>query len=151
MNLKFFMTRKIDRIETSPVNVGVAVIWNERQEILIDQRLAKDTFGNFWEFPGGKLELGETIEDCIKREIKEELNIDIRVREKLVNIDHNYPNLRVILHVYNCDFVGGIPTAIECSQILWVNVQELDQYQFPPANTRIIDAILNYIDQLSVK
>jgi len=145
------MTSKTDQLPSHPVHIGVAVIWNEKQEILIDQRLAEDAFGGFWEFPGGKLEAGETIEECIKREIKEELDIEIRVREKLINIDHSYPNLRVILHVYNCDFVSGIPATIECSQILWVNIHELDQYQFPPANTRIINAILHYASQWSVK
>jgi mutator protein MutT len=144
------MTSETDQLKGHPVDIGVAVIWNEKQEILIDQRLAEDAFGGFWEFPGGKLEPDETIEECIKREIKEELDIEIRVREKLVNIDHIYPRVRVILHVYNCDFVSGNPVPIESSEIRWVNVNELDQYQFPPANTRIIDEILNYFSQLSV-
>lgn len=145
------MTSKNDQLLSHPVHIGVAVIWNEKQEILIDQRLADDAFGGFWEFPGGKLEPDETIEECIKREIKEELDIEIQVREKLVNIDHSYSHVRVILHVYNCDFVSGTPAPIECSQIRWVNVHNLDQYQFPPANTRIIDEILNYASQLSVQ
>ena len=79
--------------------VGVAVIWNNQGQILIDRRLPGGMFGGLWEFPGGKIEKSETVEECIKREIHEELGIEIEVGEHLITIDHVYTHLRVTLSV----------------------------------------------------
>lgn len=70
--------------------IGVAVIWNDRGQILIDRRRQEGLLGGLWEFPGGKLEPGETVEACIQREIREELGIEIEVGEHLITIEHTY-------------------------------------------------------------
>ena len=70
--------------------IGVAVIWNDKEEILIDRRRSGGIMGGLWEFPGGKVEPSETVEDCIKREIYEELGIEIEVGKHLITIDHTY-------------------------------------------------------------
>ncbi|NET70840.1 MAG: 8-oxo-dGTP diphosphatase MutT [Sphaerospermopsis sp. SIO1G2] len=132
--------------ETSQVPhkiIGVAVIWNDKQQILIDRRLPQGTMANFWEFPGGKLEPGETVEECIKREILEELGITIAVGKHLITIDHTYPHLRVTLTVHHCQHLDGIPQAIECAEIRWVSLDELDNFGFPEANVEIIAALRN--------
>ncbi|MEA5551939.1 8-oxo-dGTP diphosphatase MutT [Anabaena cylindrica UHCC 0172] len=123
--------------------IGVAVIWNDQKQILIDRRLPQGTMGGLWEFPGGKIEHGETIQECIKREIYEELGIEIIVGEHLITIDHTYTHLRVTLTVHHCHHIQGIPQAIECAEIRWVNLHELDQFTFPEANIEIIAALQN--------
>ncbi len=121
--------------------IGVAVIWNEAGKILIDKRKPGGAFGGFWEFPGGKKEAGETIEDCIKREVLEELGIEVAVEEHLITIEHNYSEVRVTLHVYDCRYLRGIPQTIECDEFRWVTLDEIDRFTFPEANQQIITAL----------
>jgi len=121
--------------------IGVAVIWNDKKQILIDRRLPKGIMGGLWEFPGGKLEPGETIPECIKREIKEELAIEIEVGKHLITIDHTYSHLSVTLTVHHCRLLTGIPQPIQCDQICWVKLDDLDNFTFPPANHQIIAAL----------
>ncbi|NER78531.1 MAG: A/G-specific adenine glycosylase [Leptolyngbya sp. SIO1D8] len=122
-------------------NIGVAVIWNEQREILIDRRPQKGLLGGLWEFPGGKIEPGETVEDCIRREIQEELAIEVAVEDHLITINHTYTHFKVTLNVFNCRYVSGEPQPLECDEIRWVTVAELEQFPFPKANTQIIDAL----------
>ncbi|WP_017316958.1 8-oxo-dGTP diphosphatase MutT [Mastigocladopsis repens] len=129
---------------TSPLPhkmIGVAVIWNDKRQILIDRRRAEGLMGGLWEFPGGKVEPGESVEECIKREIYEELAIEIAVGEHLITIDHTYTQLRVTLTVHNCRYLSGVPQPIECEEIRWVSLDELEQFAFPEANTQIIAAL----------
>ena len=98
-------------------------------------------FGGMWEFPGGKLEVGETIPECIFREIQEELGIEIAVEEALITLDHTYSHFKVTLNVHHCRYVKGEPMPIECDEIKWVTLDELPQYPFPKANLHIIDAL----------
>ncbi|MEA5617581.1 8-oxo-dGTP diphosphatase MutT [Cronbergia sp. UHCC 0137] len=121
--------------------IGVAVIWNNNKQILIDRRRPTGAMGGLWEFPGGKIELGETIPECIEREIYEELGIQIAVGEHLITIDHTYTQLRVTLTVHHCRHLTGIPQPIESDEIRWVNLTELDQFTFPEANVEIIAAL----------
>lgn len=122
--------------------IGVAVIWNEAGQILIDKRREQGLHGGFWEFPGGKIEPGETIEACIKREIMEELGIVIEVGESLMTIEHDYTKFTITLNVHHCRHVSGEPQTIECDEIRWVTLDEIDQFTFPKANEQIIAALL---------
>jgi A/G-specific adenine glycosylase len=121
--------------------IGVAVIWNDEGQILIDRRPQEGLLGGLWEFPGGKVEPGETIEECIVREIREELGIEIAVGDHLITIDHAYTHFRVTLNVHHCRHLSGVPEAIACDEIRWVSVGELDGFPFPKANETIIAAI----------
>lgn len=121
--------------------IGVAVIWNDQGQILIDRRPQQGLLGGLWEFPGGKVELGETIEACIRREILEEIGIDIEVGEHLITIDHTYTHFQVTLNVHHCRYLSGEPQPIECDEVRWVDPTELDQYPFPKANLTIIEAL----------
>jgi len=123
--------------------IGVAVIWNEQGQILIDRRRPEGLLGGLWEFPGGKIEPGETVEECIKREIQEELGIDIAVGDRLITIDHAYSHFRVTLTVHHCRHLAGVPQPIESDEIRWVTLDEIDQFPFPKANTQIIVALRN--------
>lgn len=122
-------------------SIGVAVIWNDQGHLLIDRRRQEGLLGGLWEFPGGKVEAGETIEDCIQREIREELGIEIAVGDRLIVVDHAYSHFRVTLNVHHCRYVSGEPQAIECDEVRWVTLAEIDQYPFPKANVQIIDAL----------
>ncbi|MBW4556792.1 MAG: 8-oxo-dGTP diphosphatase MutT [Trichormus sp. ATA11-4-KO1] len=121
--------------------IGVAVIWNDHEQILIDRRRSEGVMGGLWEFPGGKIEPGETIEECIQREIKEELGIVIAVGEHLITIDHTYTHLRVTLTVHQCRLMTGVPQPLECDEVCWVNLDDLEKYAFPQANSQIIAAL----------
>jgi 8-oxo-dGTP diphosphatase len=121
--------------------IGVAVIWNRSRQILIDKRKAGGAMGGLWEFPGGKIEAGETVADCIVREISEELGIEIIVGEHLISIEHTYPTFQITLIVHNCQYIGGTPQPIESDEIRWVEVSDLARYEFPEANIAIINAI----------
>ncbi|MEK0178397.1 MAG: 8-oxo-dGTP diphosphatase MutT [Oscillatoriales cyanobacterium] len=118
--------------------IGVAVIWNEQGKILIDKRRPLGLHGGFWEFPGGKIEPGETMEACIEREIMEELGIVIAVGARLMTIEHDYTNFTVTLCVHNCRYLSGEPQTLECDEIRWVTLEEIDQFTFPKVNEQII-------------
>ncbi|MEM8504022.1 MAG: A/G-specific adenine glycosylase [Cyanobacteria bacterium P01_D01_bin.1] len=121
--------------------IGVAVITDSQGKILIDRRKQEGLLGGLWEFPGGKIEPGESEEDCVKREIKEELDIEIEVGTKLITIEHTYTHFKVTLNVFNCAHIGGEPKPIECDEIQWVTLDQIDKYPFPKANGQIIDAL----------
>ncbi len=121
--------------------IGVAVIWNDQGQILIDRRRQEGLLGGLWEFPGGKVEPGETVEACIQREIREELGIEVAVGDRLITIDHAYTHFRVTLNVHHCRHVSGDPQPIECDEVRWVTLAEIDQFPFPKANVQIIEAL----------
>jgi 8-oxo-dGTP diphosphatase len=126
--------------------IGVAVIRNDKNQILIDRRRPYGAMGGLWEFPGGKVEPNETVIDCIQREIEEELGINIEVGESLITIEHTYTHLKVTLIVHLCKHVSGIPQPIECDEVRWVKLDELSQYEFPEANTQIITALKQHYE-----
>ncbi|MEL7503476.1 MAG: A/G-specific adenine glycosylase [Cyanobacteria bacterium J06554_6] len=121
--------------------IGVAVIYGQGGRILIDRRKQEGLLGGLWEFPGGKVEPGETLEACVRREIKEELDIEIEVQSQLMTVEHAYTHFRVTLNVFNCLHLSGEPKPLECDEIRWVTLAEIDQYPFPKANGQIIEAI----------
>ncbi|MEC4891435.1 MAG: 8-oxo-dGTP diphosphatase MutT [Oscillatoria sp. PMC 1051.18] len=121
--------------------IGVAAIENDRGQILIDRRRASGLMGGLWEFPGGKVEAGETVRECIQREILEELAIEVEVGEHLITIDYTYSEFSITLIVHICRHQSGIPQPIESSEIRWVSVEQLDRFAFPEANQYIIAAL----------
>ena len=123
---------------------GVAIIQRER-EFLIAQRNSNDTFGSFWEFPGGKKNPGETFEQCVVRETKEELGIDIAVRRKFMEIRKTYNEKVIWLNFYLCSHLTGEPRPIDCQNVRWTDAAELKNFQFPPANDVVIDKLLRLL------
>ena len=122
------------------LDVAIAVIEQDGR-YLISQRLPKDSFGGFWEFPGGKSNPGETLEACLAREIQEELGVEITVGTKLQVVEYQYPRRKIHLHCFSCRIVTGEPRAIECSTWRWVLPKELLNYAFPPASKQIIEGL----------
>ena len=131
--------------------IGVGVVLNEAGEVLIDQRLEEGLLGGMWEFPGGKQEEGETIEACIRRELREELAIEVTVGELLISVDHAYSHKKLRFVVHLCTWLSGEPQPLASQQVRWVRPDQLNDYPFPAANARIIEALLGSLassDQL---
>lgn len=124
------------------VHVAVAVIRNTKGEILLTRRHPEAHQGGFWEFPGGKVEVGESLEEALVREIFEELSLKVIAHRGLLQVEHDYGDKRVLLDVCEVtDFIGE-PQACENQPMRWVAVQELANYAFPKANEAIVDALL---------
>jgi len=120
-----------------PVDVACAVI-RRGGRILITQRRRKDTFGGYWEFPGGKRIAPESLGSCLEREIWEELGIRIKPLRYLGRIDYRYPKKKVCLYFYECEWVGGQPFPHHCQDLRWIRPFELRRYAFPPADEAIL-------------
>ena len=122
--------------------IGIGVVINAVGDVLIDQRLEEGLLGGMWEFPGGKQEPGEPIEACIARELMEELGIVVSVGEALITLDHAYSHKKLQFVVHLCDWCSGDPKPLASQQVRWVRPEQLKDYPFPTANSRIIEALL---------
>jgi len=122
------------------VEVAAGLIHHEGR-YLIARRKPGVHLAGYWEFPGGKREPGESLEDCLRRELFEELRIQVDVPVPYRIIRHDYPEKTVELHFYRCAIEEGQATAIDCAEIRWVLPEELRHFTFPPADQVIIDAL----------
>jgi A/G-specific adenine glycosylase len=110
-------------------------------KLLIAQRPPDGMLGGLWEFPGGKCHAGETLEDCLRREIEEELGIKIKVGERIATIKHAYTHFRITLHAFACRHVKGHIRALGVADWRWVSLDGLDQFAFPVTDQKIIAAL----------
>jgi A/G-specific adenine glycosylase len=122
-------------------DVAIGIIW-KKGKILIDQRPKEGLLGGLWEFPGGKQELGETLEQCLAREIREEMDIEIRVQGPFLTVPHAYSHFKVTLHSFQCQHVEGEPNPKKAIDWKWVSPAEISRYAFPKANKVILSALL---------
>lgn len=123
------------------VHVAVAVIVNDANEVCISLRHKDAHQGSLWEFPGGKIEAQETVEQALAREIKEELDLDIKQSRPLIKINHKYQDKAVCLHVKKVLSYLGQAEGQEGQQVKWVPVTQLTDFDFPAANLPIINAL----------
>jgi 8-oxo-dGTP diphosphatase len=124
----------------SELHVAAGVIRDGDGRILIARRLAHVHQGDLWEFPGGKVESGETARDALCREIHEELNLKVIEASPLIRIRHAYPERRVLLDVWRVDRFEGTPVGMQGQPIRWVLPDELPRFAFPAANRAIVTA-----------
>ena len=117
--------------------VVAALIWDENR-FLACQRPAHKARGLLWEFVGGKVEPGETKQQALIRECQEELAVTVAVRDMFMEVDHVYPDLTVHLTLFNASIAEGIPQKIEHNDLRWITVEEIDQYEFCPADEEIL-------------
>ena len=116
----------------------VAAIIKKNNYYLIAKRNKNKHLGLKWEFPGGKVEINETYLDALSREIKEELDIDIKINEKIAEEKYLDDKIDIILHYYLCSYVGGIIKLSEHEDFAWVEKKDLDKYDFVEGDKNII-------------
>ncbi len=121
-------------------NVTAAVIRRD-DYLLIAQRPVEGMLGGLWEFPGGKQEDGETLADCLRREIKEELDLEIAVGQLITKVKHGYTHFKFTLHAFACQLLGGQPRALGAADWRWVTLEEIETFPFPRTDLKIIEAL----------
>jgi len=119
----------------------VAALICDRDRFLICQRPAHKARGLLWEFVGGKVEPGETKEDALIRECREELAVQIAPQQVFTEVIHTYPDLKIRLTLFCARIVSGEPKMLEHADIRWITVPEIDSYAFCPADEEILDKI----------
>lgn len=122
--------------------VVAALIW-DRNKFMICQRPAQKARGLLWEFVGGKVEPGETKEQALIRECREELAVTLRVGEVFMDVVHEYPDLTVHLTLFHAAIATGTPQMLEHNDIRWITVDEIDRYEFCPADDEILKKLKN--------
>ncbi len=141
---------KAPRAKVPHFDVTAAVIHRDDGRILIAQRPLEGMLGGLWEFPGGKRDPGETLTECLKREILEELNLEIAVGEQIGVVRHSYTHMSITLYAFHCEYLGGEPQKIGVADYAWIMPDELDRYAFPVTDQKIITILRNGGGQLGM-
>jgi 8-oxo-dGTP diphosphatase len=123
------------RMDTIDVAAGLVF---RNGKLLISQRYAQAHLGGLWEFPGGKREPGETFQECLVRELREELGIEVTVRECIESLRHAYPDKTVRLEFFRCEWKQNEPQALGCPAFKWVTANELQENEFPAADATLL-------------
>lgn len=125
------------------IEVSAALIFRDGK-LLITQRHRDAHLGGLWEFPGGKREGGETFEQCLVRELREELGVEAVVQGLFDEVTHVYPEKMVWLKFFLCRLLTGEPQALGCAAVKWVGKPELTEHDFPDADARLLDKLRAY-------
>jgi 8-oxo-dGTP diphosphatase len=137
-----FLVPPEERIVTHPpIDVVAGVIRREDGCLLISQRMAEDTLGGYWEFPGGKVDPGEELKAALHRELVEELGVVTMIGEEIHRIVHAYPDRDVRLFFFNAHIVSGEPQKLEVADFRWVTLDDLMNYQFPEADMPLLELL----------
>ena len=122
------------------IDVAAGLVFHSGR-LLITQRRPDDHLGGLWEFPGGKVEPGETFQHCLVRELHEELGIEVSVGSEIEEITHSYPEKTVRLKFFTCRLNSGEARPIHCHALAWITLEELDYYEFPAADERLLEKL----------
>ena len=122
------------------IEVVAAVILQEGK--LFATQRGYGEWKDWWEFPGGKIESGETPEEALKREIREELATEIEVKELLTTIDYDYPKFHLTMHCYLCTILSGQPSLLEHEDARWLEMNEVNSVRWLPADKDVIEKII---------
>ena len=118
-------------------HVVAALIWDE-DKFMICQRPAHKARGLLWEFVGGKVDPGETAQQALIRECREELAVEVSVGDIFMEVVHEYPDLLVQLTLFNATIASGVPQMLEHNDIRWITVEEIPNFDFCPADVDIL-------------
>jgi mutator protein MutT len=124
------------------IDVSAALVFRSGK-LLITRRHADAHLGGLWEFPGGKREPGESFEQCLVREIREELGATIAVGELFESVTHAYADKTVRLEFFVCRLIEGEPQPLGCEAMRWISQSELEHYEFPAADARLLEKLRN--------
>lgn len=130
----------VQKKPANPVDVVAALIW-EKDKFMICQRPATKARGLLWEFAGGKVEKGETFSQALIRECREELDVTVDVGDIFMQVIHEYPDILIRLSLFHCTIPDGFPKALEHHDIRWIHPNQIDEYEFCPADEDILKAI----------
>jgi mutator protein MutT len=122
--------------------VVVAAVIEQDGRFLVARRLKGTHLAGYWEFPGGKVHPGETLEGALRREISEELNADISIARKIFHTAHVYPERIVELHFYRAELTGAAQ-AVLGQELRWITREDFGALDFPPADAELIDGLVN--------
>jgi len=122
------------------IDVAAGLVFRDGK-LLITRRSAGAHLAGLWEFPGGKREPGETFKQCLHRELREELGIEVRVLALIEDFVHHYPGRSVRLKFFRCRWLRHEPRPILCQSLAWITPGQLSQYAFPAADTRLLDKL----------
>ena len=122
------------------VEVAAALVFRDGK-LLITQRHPDAHLGGLWEFPGGKREPNESFEECLVRELREELGIEVTVGELVETIIHPYPEKTVDIRFYQCLWSSHEPQPLGCVAVKWITTGELSEHQFPAADARLLSRL----------
>lgn len=123
------------------LRVTAAVVRRRDGRVLLAQRRAGSHLAGHWEFPGGKVEPGETPAEALRRELAEELGVEVRVGGLFTEVAHDYPEKSILLQAYLCDLLTGEPEPLECAAVRWVGVDELAAYRLAPADIPVAERL----------
>ncbi|MFT5610668.1 MAG: 8-oxo-dGTP diphosphatase [Polaribacter sp.] len=124
------------------IEVAVGIIFNTAGQVLVGQRLVVDQYFGKWEFPGGKIEAGESVTKALRRELHEELKIELEHSQDFMILEHNYPDRNVRLFIQIVNQYSGLPQGAEGQALQWCKLTELDQLDFLSGNQPIIDKLI---------
>jgi mutator protein MutT len=131
-----------------PIEVAAGLVFRGAT-LLITQRPVESHLGGLWEFPGGKREPGESFEQCLRRELAEELGIEAQVWELVEDLTHDYPGRPVRLKFFRCRWLRHEPRAILCQNWAWIGPEQLAGYSFPAADARLLEKLRSDWPRLS--
>jgi len=135
------MNKNMRKSNQQIIPVLAAVIFNDRREVLLAQRKSHLSQGLKWEFPGGKLKVGESPESCLKREIREELGIEIEIRKIYLAVNFSYPGKNILLLAYIAGYLSGDFVLVDHQGVEWVPLDRLDKFDFSPADLPIVEKL----------
>ena len=124
------------------VDVAVGVLIRQDGDFLLTTRPPGKVYAGYWEFPGGKVELGEPSQQALVRELKEELDVIVSVDDFLCTVEYDYPSFHLTMHCFFCTIKSGELTLIEHKAAKWLSKSELHSVNWLPADTSVIDAII---------
>lgn len=127
------------------IEVAAGLVFRDGK-LLITERHPDAHLGGLWEFPGGKREENETFAECLHRELREELGIEIQIINLIETITHPYPGKTVTLQFFVCRWMKNEPQALGCPDFRWISRDELSKFEFPPADARLLGKLGTDLD-----
>lgn len=132
---------KSSKARVPTVEVGAGVVWRDETTFLVARRKEEGMLGGLWEFPGGKREPGESFPDCVRRELREELDIEVAVGELLLVVRHSYSHFNLRMPVHHCRWTGGEPKTLDCADFRWTTLADCRGLPFSRADLKVIEAL----------
>jgi A/G-specific adenine glycosylase len=126
-------------------HIGAGILQDESGRVLIQQRPQSGLLGGLWEFPGGKQQEGESLQQTVQRELYEELGITVSVGAKITHVKHAYSHFRITLHAFWCRLISGEPKPLAAEDMRWVTIDQLSDFAFPKANHAILSHLTESI------